>query len=100
MRTLKTLDQAGLDLRLWCYACQRAATIDAIVWMKFEARGWPIEVEAARRHFRCKSCRSSRDVLIVATKRPKRDISNAAVDLVAGYFHALRSAAKRRRREY
>jgi hypothetical protein len=97
MRTLRSLDAAGLDLRLWCYACERAAVVDGIIWMLFEERGWPMEIEAARPRFRCTGCNSRADVLIVVTKRPVRERAGDAAQLVASFFHTMRSASKQRK---
>lgn len=94
--TLKELDEAGVDVRLWCFACGRGAEIDAIIWWKFRDRGWPMELELAARRFTCSSCRSSADVLIVPATRPKRPPATAA-DLVAAFFHQQRSLAKKAR---
>jgi len=95
--TLQALDDAGLDLRLWCYRCARAAVVDSIIWQRFERNGWPTDLPAARSRFRCKECRSSGDILIVPTKRPPPP-ANAAEQLVAGIFHFWRGQSKKQPR--
>lgn len=93
--TIKDIDRAGFDLRLWCYSCQRDAIVDGIVWMDFEERGLPLDVDAARRHFRCKRC-GARDCLIVPTAaRGPRPTD--AKGMGAAIFFACRAAAKKRR---
>ena len=94
--TLKEIDQAGHDLRLWCYACQRAGHIDAIIWERFAARGLPLAIDAARPYFPCQQC-GARDCLILPATRPP-SLGNPLPNLIAGYFHTLRSSAKNHRR--
>lgn len=98
LETIRAIDLAGEDIRVWCFECARGKRIDAIIWQLFEERGWDMETEAARGRFRCAVCRSAAHTLIVPATRPKRDISNAPTDLVAGYFHTMRSQGKRARR--
>jgi len=69
MRTIKDLDDAGIDLRIWCYRCQRASTLDSVVWLAFKEKGWSIDMIEARQRFRCRVCRSSQDVLLIGAKR-------------------------------
>ncbi|NMN07525.1 MULTISPECIES: hypothetical protein [unclassified Novosphingobium] len=94
-RTIKDIDRAGLDLRLWCYACQHTAVLDGIIWSTFEDRGFPLEIDQARAHFRCRRCRS-KDVLLIPARatgfRPK-----GPENIAAAWFFARRSAAKKRR---
>lgn len=67
--TIKDIFDAGLDLRLWCFMCGRGAQLDSVWYMRFEERGWPMELEAARVKFPCKVCRSTAQVLIVPASR-------------------------------
>lgn len=95
-RTIREIDEAGFDLRLWCYHCQRAARIDAIIWMHFDLRGLSDALDDARAKFPCRTC-GARDCLIVTATRP-RLIGDDATAVVTGFFHRNRSAAKKRRR--
>ncbi|MCP3730396.1 hypothetical protein M9978_08135 [Sphingomonas sp. MG17] len=93
-RTLKEIDDAGHDLRLWCYRCQRAAVIGSIIWQHFESRGLSLAIADATPRFPCRQC-GARDCLILPASRPP--ISDRdATELVAGFFHAMRSASKKR----
>lgn len=92
--TIKDMDRAGFDLRLWCYACQRDAVINGIVWMEFEDRGLPLDIEEARQHFRCSRC-GARDCLIVPTK-PRGPRPKDATGMAVTWFFANRAAARRR----
>jgi hypothetical protein len=92
--TLKEIDRAGFDVRLWCFLCGRGATIDGIIWSLFEDRGWSIDLISARQRFPCKTCRSSADVLIIPARAQRsRQVSTTA--FVAAYFHGLRGQGKR-----
>lgn len=91
--TLDQIDRAGHDLRLWCYACARGATIDAIIWQRFAERGLPLMLDQARRHFPCRRC-GARDCLIVPATRPPM-IGDPLKNLIAAFFHGQRSAAKK-----
>lgn len=95
--SLKDIDDAGHDIRLWCFACGRTATKDSIIWMVFEERGWPIALDAAAAKFPCKACRSAEHVRILPATRPWRR-PTSPIELVAAYFHEMRSAAKKRNR--
>lgn len=95
-RTLKDIDQAGLNLRLWCFACARGGMVDPIIWMRFEERGLPLDLEAVQRHFPCRGC-GARDALILPATRPP-SIGEPMANLIAGWFHGMRSAGKKRRR--
>jgi hypothetical protein len=94
-RTLKEIDQAGHDVRLWCFACARGGTIDAIIWMRFAERGLSLDLAAVQPHFPCRSC-GGRDALILPCTRPG-SIGDPRAELVAGWFHGMRSAGKKRR---
>lgn len=94
--TLKDIDDAGHDIRLWCFACGRGARMDSNIWMVFEQRGRAIDLNAATARFPCTRCRSAANVLILPATRPHRTTTPA--DLIAGYFHAMRSAAKKAKR--
>lgn len=96
--TLKALDEAGLDVRAWCYRCARAGHVDAIIWQLFAERGWPMDMASAAPRFRCEECDRSDQVLLVPATRPKRP-SWTGADAVAAFFHGMRSAAKKARRE-
>lgn len=87
IRTLKDLDDAGLDIRVWCYSCQRTERIDSIIWEDFVAKGWAVEIEEARKRFKCKKCRTSKNVLLVAAKRPKQKPMTTAQVVEAIFFH-------------
>jgi hypothetical protein len=93
--TIKEIDRAGFDLRLWCYACQHTKVLDGIIWARFEERGLALELDQVRRHFPCSRC-GARDCLIVpATSQSWRP--KDAMSVAAAWFFAGRSAAKRRR---
>ncbi|WP_380873570.1 hypothetical protein ACFB49_42340 [Sphingomonas sp. DBB INV C78] len=96
MRTLKDIDDSGCELRLWCYACQRSAEIDSIIWMDFVDKGWSIEVDEARKRFTCKRCKSSKDVLLVAASPNARRQATSKSMVEAIFFHH-RSKKKRGR---
>ena len=69
--TIEDIAWRGLRLRLWCYGCARASELDAgEVLQSFVAKGWPIDILSARGRFRCRSCRSSADVLILPASPP------------------------------
>jgi hypothetical protein len=67
--TLQELDEAGLDLRAWCYACMRAETIDPA-----NVRANPTSTIAKlATRLRCRHCGSKADVAFrVAGKRGRR----------------------------
>ena len=89
--TIKDIDRAGFDLRIWCFACARGEQLDGIYWDLFERRGWAMELDAARRRFRCKGCRSTAHVLILpATPREPRKVEKAWNHCVEYWFHNLR----------
>lgn len=95
--TLKELDEAGRDVRAWCFDCQRGEIVDTIIWQRFEARGWPMTIDTAAPRFRCKECRSSAAVRLYPASRPPTP-PNAASLLVEGFFFKMRSMAKQRKR--
>lgn len=45
--------------------------MEPAIWERFHARGWPEHLEGAAAHFRCSSCRSSADVLLLPASREK-----------------------------
>ena len=45
--------------------------MEPAIWERFHAKGWPEHLEGAARHFRCSSCRSSADVLLLPASREK-----------------------------
>jgi hypothetical protein len=94
--TIKDICAAGLDLRIWCYACDRGKVIDAIIWQRFEARGWAMAVPEARQRFTCSRCKSSADVLIVpASSLNPMPTFTTGTGAAEFFFHSMRS--KRRR---
>lgn len=93
--TLRDIDEAGHDVRIWCMACARGRTVDGAVWFTFQERGWPIAIDAAKAKFKCQRCRSSADVLIVPTRR-EADLE--WVHQVERWFHSSRSRMKKLRR--
>lgn len=94
-RTLKEIDEAGHDLRLWCYHCQRAGHVDAIIWMKFEQRGLSSAIADATPRFPCRQC-GARDCLILPATRPGR-IGDPGANLIAGWFHRMRGESRRKK---
>lgn len=79
----------GCDLRLWCFRCgrgdKRVMTPELL----------PAIVDRAV----CKICRRRDQVLLLPARsdfRPSQE-GQAATDLIAGWFHAVRKAGKRRR---
>jgi hypothetical protein len=98
MRTLRAIDEAGQDLRLWCFRCGRGARVDAIIWRLFEARDWAQVLPMAARRFRCTGCGSSDQVALYPARRPNRAPASGA-SVIAGYFHRCRAAAKHARRD-
>lgn len=97
MRTIRELDQAGMDLMVRCRGCAREDRVDAIVWWRFEEKGWDDALEAALTRFRCRTC-GDRAVAIEPVPRPPAP-ANAAEQLVAGIFHRNRSSTKKARRD-
>ena len=92
--TPKEIDEAGFDVRLWCFTCARGAVIDGIIWARFEDRGLPLELEAAAARFPCAICRSADQVLILpATAISRRNVTGT--DFVAAFFHGMRGKAKK-----
>lgn len=94
--TIKDIDRAGLDLRLWCYACQHTAVVDGIIWTDFEDRGLSLDIASARGRFRCRECRSRDVLLLPATAQSWRPKNSESVG--AAWFFANLSAAKKKRR--
>ena len=93
--TLKELDDAGRDVRAWCFACARGSLVDTMIWQKFAERGWPMTLEQAAAHFRCEACGSAEHVGLFPIERPPAP-ANAASLLVEGFFHGMRGKRKRR----
>lgn len=88
MRTIKDLDNAGVDLRVWCYRCQREKVIASDIWIVFLQRGWSIDMIEARPRFRCKRCEGNDQILLVGARRvPEKSWS----DQVHHWFFASRS---------
>ncbi len=100
MRSIRLLDEAGQDLRVWCFRCARGERIDAIIWQRFDAKGWDHSLPAAAARFRCKICGHLDEVLIVPATRPVRELGSGRYEteqLVAAVFHHYRSQRKRGR---
>lgn len=93
--TLKDLDDRRQDVRAWCFRCARGAVIDAIMWQRFAARGWPQDLQAAAARFTCSSCGSADDVALYPARRPPI-AGDEPTRLVARYFFTVRSAGKKR----
>jgi hypothetical protein len=96
--TLRDLDRADLDLRIWCYRCERAVVLPTDGWPDRLVRGEPIGLGYLWRHFRCKNDMGDGTVpehaiLLV----PARREVITAERLVAAWFHGSRAAAKKRR---
>ncbi|MES2494659.1 MAG: hypothetical protein V4618_00965 [Pseudomonadota bacterium] len=97
--TLRDLDEAELDLRVWCYGCARHADIWSGHWADFERKGWSIRLDELPPRFRCKRNRhdgTRHDVLLIPTKRPPPISWERQV---AGAFHAFRKERKAGRRK-
>lgn len=93
--TLKDLDDRHQDVRAWCFRCARGAVIDAIMWQRFEARGWPQDLKAAVARFTCRACRSADQVALYPARRPPVP-ANAPSLLVERFFFDVRSMRKKR----
>lgn len=95
-RTLKEIDRAGFDVRLWCFACARGADLDGTIWMRFEERGLPLDLSAVQAYFPCKVCGGREALILPRTAsgcRPK-DATGWAVT----WFFANRAAGKAAKR--
>ena len=93
--TLKDLDDRHQDVRAWCFRCARGAVVDTIMWQRFEARGWPQDLQAAAARFTCSSCSSAEHVALYPATRPPTP-HDAPTRLVARYFFTVRGAGKKR----
>lgn len=93
--TLQDMDEAGVDLRLWCYACARGARIDTIIWEEFVRESRSIALADVQRRARCRACRSGRDVLLLPATRPELPPTTGA-RIWEAFFHRQRALAKRR----
>lgn len=92
--TIRALDDAGLDLRIWCYGCGRGADIDSNHWIVFTERGWPIDLAGARDHLRCSACGARGESLLLLPAPRPPGVSDA-LNLVAWYFHSERNRRKK-----
>lgn len=92
---MRDIDEAGHDLRVWCYGCSVGREVDGQIWFAFQERGWSIDLEEARSRFRCRRCRTSAHVLLVPATRPEQLLWEASV---VKFFHHSRSQAKKLRR--
>lgn len=90
--TLRQIDEAGFNVRLWCFRCARGDELDAIVWVHFVERGWAIDLAGAQRRFPCKVCRRSDAVAILTARRPREPVTWAAE--VERFFHASRKGKR------
>lgn len=92
-------------MRLWCFGCARSRVLDeGKVLQLFADRGWDLDLAAAAQRFPCRRCGSPRAVIILPARPPAppppdpetvpRELSWA--DEVAGFFHATRSARKKK----
>lgn len=96
--SLRDLDDAGLDLRVWCYGCARHVDVWSGYWADWERKGWSIRIEELAPRFRCtRDAGHGRphEVLLIPTRRPP---PRSWEQEVAGYFHASRAARKAGRR--
>ncbi|CAN5558140.1 hypothetical protein BH09PSE4_BH09PSE4_00070 [soil metagenome] len=94
--TLKEIDRAGFDIRLWCYECARGTKLDGTIWMHFEDRGLSLKLDDVRHYFPCTKC-GGRDALILPAKatghRPK-----TPMDWAVAWFFTNRKAGRERSR--
>lgn len=98
--TLRDLDVADLDLRIWCYRCERAVVLPTDNWLDRLARGESISLGHLKRRLRCKydmrdGTMPEHDVLLLPASREVI----TAERLVAAWFHGSRSANKKRRKK-
>lgn len=94
--TIRQLDDAGMEIRAWCFACARGGVIGSGIWKKFSNHD--LTLIEARARFPCKMCRSSADVLLLPATAEMVTVKPMSwADEVASFFHASRSARKRRR---
>ncbi|MGQ3289021.1 hypothetical protein [Sphingopyxis sp.] len=96
--TLKDLDDAGKDVRAWCFECARGERVDTNIWELFARRHWPMGLDAAARQFRCTECGSSEHVRLYPATRPYQP-PMTGTDMVAAIFFGVRAAAKAKRRD-
>jgi len=89
MPSLKEQVEAGCDLRVWCFRCNRGKKIAVL----------PQTVEKVITKLICGQCKSRDELLFLPAKTDFRPSKNPMEDLVAGMFHSFRSASKRRRRD-
>lgn len=97
--TLRDLDAADLDLRVWCYRCERAVVLPTDGWLDRLERGEAIGLGQLRRTFRCKNDMRDgtvpeHEVLLVPASREVVTWER----LVWAHFHGERAAAKKARR--
>ena len=96
--TLRDLDEAGKDVRAWCFECARGERVDTMIWAKFAERHWPMELDAAARQFRCSRCSSSEHVGLFPATRPEYPPMTAN-DFAAALFFGAKAAAKTGKRD-
>ena len=92
--TIKDVDAAGLDLRVWCQGCGRTHEVDSIIWMAFVERGWSIDLVEARRRFRCTICRTSEAVILLTARRPLPEAPRTWAQEVEAFFHGNRKGKR------
>lgn len=96
--SLRDLDDAELDLRVWCYGCARHIDVWSGYWADWERKGWSIRLEDLPARFRCTQNRydgTDHRVLLLPTRRPP---PKSWEQEVAGFFHAYRIVRKAGRR--
>ncbi|QNQ09269.1 hypothetical protein [Sphingomonas alpina] len=98
--TLKQIDDAGHDLRLWCFKCARGSTLDAIIWVHFTERGWALDLESARARFPCRQCKSVDHVALFPARRAAAPAEKSWAHQVERAFHDARKRKKMRRLRY
>lgn len=88
MPSLREQVEAGCDLRVWCFRCNRGNKIAVT----------PEVVEKLIGKLVCGQCNGRDELLFLPATTDFRPSNNAMEELVAGIFHHFRSAAKKRRR--
>lgn len=96
--TLRDLDEAGKDVRAWCFECARGERVDTMIWTKFAERNWPMGLVTAARQFRCSGCSSSEHVGLFPATRPEYPPMTAN-DFAAALFFGAKAASKTGKRD-
>ncbi len=99
--TLNDLMMADCQLRVWCFRCFRWQDVPL---RRLGDRGAMPEttIEEVARRFRCKGCKAADQVMVVPASAERSGFiptarGQGSTDIIAGMFHAMRGAAKRRR---